>query len=608
MRKQALQATRTRRSVNSGPLVVLGQHKKIEGKCVFYARNMPAITTYSTHETGPPGGSGPPCETGPLAGFGPPGGAGRPCGTGPPSGAGPPEGTGPPQIAGLLNGNSMPLKPKRAVIVKQTTKPKEKLKNQSLKRKEKMKNYKPIVRIGQIIASGLLMLQATGVFAAAGDLIGNRATLTFNGGTVLESDPLGNSATGATNGGDTEFVEDRIINFVVTETTGLTVSAGTSTSGNVLEFTVTNTGNGTQDFLLAAVNNVGGTDPITLVADTFESTANVFVEDGTTPGSYQASEDLGIYIAGLAPTLSRTVYIVSDMPAAPATGEVSVVSLVAQAATVVAGGSEATAADAGAGINDDDNGSPSPIASDYCNGDAACNVAAGSGTGTGLGGVTDIPDDPANEEIVFNDPAASDPVDEDSAGATDVDRNGQASDTGSYTIVGAVISVTKTVGAAVFDTINLTNNVKALPGATSYIPYTITISNAGPGSAILTNITDQLGATLRIDPDFTSDNGTTFEAPPFNVSAQTFEIDTGINLPAVSTRTAALSYCTAAADADTCSAPIALGSLITVSLNDAASGLIMEDVAPAGAGPEDYVAGELKDGDTITIRFQVIMQ
>ena len=458
-----------------------------------------------------------------------------------------------------------------------------------------MKNYKPIVRIGQIFASGLLMLHASAVFAVAGDSIANKAVLSFNGGLLITSSPGGNSVVGDA-GADTVFTEDRVINFAVLETTGASVTAAQNTSGNVLTFTVTNNGNGTQDFLLAAVNNVGGTDPFTASLDAFESTADVFVDQNGN-GTYELLIDTGLFIQDLGPTQVETVFIVSTMPAVLADGVVSVVSLAAQVAATRTFGTdlETVATDKGLGINEDDNNRVSPAGSDYCNGNATCNVAAGA--------VSTVADDPAAEEIVFNDPINVG-VDADSDGGVDLVRNGQASDSGSYTIASAVLTVTKTVGAAVFDTINGTSNAKAIPGATSYIPYTITISNAGPVSATLTSISDILGATLRVDPDFTSDNGTTFES----AAGDTFEIDTGINAPATTTRTAALTYCTAAADADTCSALAALGSTITVSLNDAFSGMASEDVAPVGAGPEDYVAGELKAGDTITIRFQVIMQ
>ena len=530
MRMQNKKFISNQRLVNNGPLVVLGNRKKRDAPVIYHRRDGPLLETE------------------------------------PPDGTGPPEGTGPPKIQGnrpemilpknTTNGNTLVLKWFRASEERNYI-------NLNM-RKTKMKNFK-LKRLLSLVFLGCLSAwHAPTVFAAAGDTISNTATLTFDVGgtaTVLESSPLGNLVTGVGAGTATDFLEDNLINFTVLTSDGASVSVAQSTTGQVLTFTVTNNGNGAQDFSLSAINAaIGDPDPfIPANLDAFDPTSfAIFVEDGTTAG-YQALEDTATYIDELAPLGVATVYIVSVIPGALANDDLAVMTLVAQ---VAAGDPAGTPGTQGADITTDD---------------------------------TLNPDVTTTEENVFNDAAG----DLDSLGAVDVIKNGQHSDTSSYIVGAAILTVTKT-SATIWDPVNgaLANNPKAITGA--YTQYTITVANdalAG-ASGDLTSLGDTLVGTT-LDPNLLSTTaGLPIVAPgDYEGGAGTaFRIvtsGTGRNA-ALNASTSSTNYCTgdaADADADGCSSAIAIDFTALESMD-----------AEAG-----YTAGELKAGESVVIVFNVII-
>jgi hypothetical protein len=350
-----------------------------------------------------------------------------------------------------------------------------------------MKTFNHKRLLGLALTGGLSLLGAQSAFAAAGDSISNTATLNYSVGgaaqTLIESSDTGNSTPGTGNGTATTFLEDRVINFTVTRggATGTAVPNGTL---QAVQYTITNNGNGSQGFLLKGLNNADGTaDPFGGNADSWDATPGTiqtFVEDGTTAG-FQPAEDTAAYVATLAAGSSVDVYVVSTIPLVDsssnplATGDVAVMSLLAQVAIP---GSTGIAADA---ITTDDNGNESTGGTGFTNG--AENVADATGTGVA------IPDDPATEQTVFNDPA----------GTLDVAQDAQNSDDSSYTIQTANLTVTKT-SAALWDFVNQANNPKSIPGG-SVVRYTITVANAaGAADATLTTISDTLA--LPVDTQF----------------------------------------------------------------------------------------------------------
>lgn len=312
--------------------------------------------------------------------------------------------------------------------------------------------WKHSVRAGMALAA-LALAAAQGAQAAgtpSGTSIANRATVSYDIGAttqpVIESAPGGNSTPGATNGADTTFVVDNRVDHIVNEVSGTYSPVAAGGVNEVLEFTVTNTGNTVQDYSLSAVN---GTDPFG-GTDNFDATGViVVVDDGD--GVYDAG-DTATYIDELSDAVvgGVTVWVVRDIPAGQLAGDISAITLSAQ---VAQGGLAGTQ---GADITTDD----------------AAN-----------------PDNSATVQIVFAD----------GAGYSDAANDGLHSDAGAFQVQAASISVDKT-SAVISDPINGAAGPgvfpKAIPGAT--VEYTVTISNAGTATATATNVqvSDSLNAEI----------------------------------------------------------------------------------------------------------------
>lgn len=341
-----------------------------------------------------------------------------------------------------------------------------------------MKASKRNKLLGLALVGSYSLFNATGALAAAGDDIANTATLSYTVGGNSQT-PIPASVT---------FKEDRKVNFTVARTVAEDVSSGAT--NQAVEFTITNNGNATQDFLLRAEHLLGAADPFAGSADIFTPTGiSAFVETNATPG-YQDGADTDVFVSGLAAGSSISVYVVSDMPttrtdtSALVDGDQSVVALIAQVAEVGTG----VAADA---IVDDDNGNASP--------GGTFQVTGGSTTVTAGTGGSDIADT-VNMETVFADPVGA-------GGSSSTARTGEHSDASTYTMVIAALTVSK-VSRAIYDDINDGENVaganpKAIPG--SVVRYTVTVANgAGAGDAVLTTITD--APPLAVDTQFGSGN------------------------------------------------------------------------------------------------------
>ncbi len=432
-----------------------------------------------------------------------------------------------------------------------------------------MKTSKRNKLLGLALTGSFGLLGASGVHAVAGDTISNTATLGYSVGgtaqTVIESGTgAGNSNPGVGNGTATNFVEDRVINFTVVRggATGTAVPGGTLQS---VEFTLTNSSNSDQGFLLKGLNNADGTaDPLGGTNDEFDASAvQAFVESGATPG-FQTGEDTAAFVASLASGLSATVYVVSTIPLVDSGSNpllntnVAVMSLIAQVANNNSTGVNTDA------ITNDDNGNTSPGGNGFTNGGA--NVTAGT--------VNDIADDPATMQTVFNDTVGTLA----GSGVADVVKNAQHSDDSSYTITTATLTVTKT-SAALWDFVNLASNPKSIPGG-SVIRYTITIANAaGAADADLTSIVDDL--PLSIDTQF--GDGT-------NANAAV----SGVNNVRITDGLSVVVFCQADAnDANTDGCDSTLGSV--------ANRLNVDLTAVAG------ITNTLQAGETLTIMFDVLL-
>jgi len=391
-----------------------------------------------------------------------------------------------------------------------------------------------ILALGLMLASPMAWAAGT----ASGTDISNNAQVNYSVGGVAQTTPS-NSAT---------FKVDNVVRVLVSEGNNAATPVIPGASAQVVTFTVTNQGNTTQDYSLAAANLANGTT-LTLGAtthtDSFDGTAcSVRVESGATAG-YQAGEDTATSIASLAADASKTVYVVCNIPLSLANGADAIVSLTATTSN-------------------------------------ATSCATACVTTTQTAGA----DSPLVVDVVFGDAAGSD----DSA------RDGKHSARDAYRVTSASLSINKTV-VPVCDPFNFNATPKNVPGA--YVRYEITIANA-PGSgasATLTTITDALPAAIAFDPDLRTGSGSACAASnPESAAGSGFKLScTGGSRACVGTPV----FYTGASDTD---AVTVAGQNVTVT---AGSGPAGNKVLGVEAG---YAAGELKPGESITIRFNAIIQ
>lgn len=184
--------------------------------------------------------------------------------------------------------------------------------------------------------------------------------------------------------------------------------------------------------------------------------------------------------------------------------------------------------------------------------------------------------------------AAVDVVFADTAGLDAIDtlRDGRASGRSVYSIVTAALLVSKTV-TTLCDPVNGSTQPKNIPGA--FARYTVTISNTGSASATLGQITDALNANVDFDVDLITGTGAAANCATGQVPQSAAGVGFALTYTA---RGAGFTprYMTTGANGD--GATHATGN-ITI---DFATAL------PAGGG---YTAGELKQGESLSIVYQV---
>jgi len=423
--------------------------------------------------------------------------------------------------------------------------------------------------ISLVLVGSFALLNAPNAFAAAGDPISNTATLGYSVGgtpqTIIESSGgAGNTNPGVGNGTATTFVEDRVLSFSVTRG-GSTSSVSPKGTLQATEFTLLNTGNANQGFLLKGLNNNDGTaDPQGGSADAFDvTTVQTFIESGANAG-YQSAEDTVAFVASLAPNTPLVVYVVSTVPefrtdgtTALVNADTSVLTLVAQIAN------DASTGVAGDAIVIDDNNHASPGGTGFTNGGA--DVTAGVA-------VPAIDDDPTTEEVVFGDLSGTQAGD----ATADAASNGQHSDDNSYTIQTTTLNVLK-VSTVLWDPVNLNSKPKTFPG--SFVRYTITINNTGAVAATLTTISDVLTTTL-MDTVF-SDGGAANASLPA----------AGTNNVRIVDGVGATTFCTAnGSAADGCTYAGSVGDTVLIDLGVAAGTAV------------------LAAGQSLTVEFNAIVQ
>jgi uncharacterized repeat protein (TIGR01451 family) len=332
--------------------------------------------------------------------------------------------------------------------------------------------------VGLLLGSLFLWGVSAPGFAAGtapGTSISNQATLNYevsgNPQTAIDSD----GDTGTPGVQTTDFVVDRKVDLTVVKNGDATVLPGTT--DQVLAFTLTNTGNDTHGYLLSAIPGVDASE------DDFDMTSvRIYIDNGTI-GTFDGADVLytgAADVGNLAPTpaagSSINLLIVSNTPAAPANGTTSLYHLLAQATD--AGTANPTTATLGA-------------------------------------------DDPAVVDTAFADGDGSAP------GVTDDLRDGFHSDSGTYTVESAAVTVTKSSEVTNDGFGNGAPDAKAIPGAT--VTYTIVVDNsAGTADASNLVLTDtlqepevSLSGSVGYDAGCTAPNNDTYVLPILTMNVGT---------------------------------------------------------------------------------------
>ncbi|MCZ6618562.1 MAG: hypothetical protein O7E57_10545 [Gammaproteobacteria bacterium] len=300
-----------------------------------------------------------------------------------------------------------------------------------------------------VITTAVTLLFAQHTLAAgtlAGVTVANQAQVDYEVAAVAQelilSDPLGNSIPGAGSGADTtDFLVDNRVDFTIVEF-GLigATSVFPGQDDAVTTFQLTNTGNETQDYALAAAN-LGIGVIVNGNTDTVDMGGVEVYSD--TDGSLDFSVADLTFVDELDPDLSILIFIVADAGLALLDLDVANVELTA------------TTHDSGT------IGTLDALTTD----DSA------------------IPDSTTTVEVVFAD---------DGLGAV---GDGIETQRDGYIVSSAALTITKT-SAVLSDPFNLAVNPKAIPGAV--VEYTITVQNNGAVDADQVAITDVLDASLTI--------------------------------------------------------------------------------------------------------------
>lgn len=282
---------------------------------------------------------------------------------------------------------------------------------------------------------------ASAALTPAGTVVKNQATLDYKVGGISQNQVPSTETT---------FNVDRKVNFTVTYVPGAFVNVFPGATDQALTYTVTNSGNDTQDFdLTVAQMNGGGV--LTGTDNIDAGNVRLFLDNGD--GVFGAG-DTDITAAHLldevAADQTLTVFVIGDF-------------LLPQVNANVAGITVAARALHGHG--------------------------AGAGAAITGGAVTDTNGAVAGNAIytVFADVADANPNFELVAGA--------------YRIAAPVLNVNK-VHSVIWDPVNFNSTPRSIPG--SYVQYAITITNdaASLASASLTTIQDTLDANTTLDPNF----------------------------------------------------------------------------------------------------------
>ena len=292
-------------------------------------------------------------------------------------------------------------------------------------------------RLAIVFTSIVLPVAAHAVGTNAGLEIRNSAQASFSVSGIAQTPVNSNS---------TQTFVDELIDVVVVSTNAGPVGVSSPDVGAVLEFTVTNTGNGAETFQLIANVAVGGDD--------FNpALTQLYLETNSVPGlQIGASGDTPYLSPGNDPLLAEDesiqVYALSSIPAGLTQNNEGALQLRAVSTTIIAGSGMADPSDPGF---------PVP--------------------GTSYAGAGD-PDEAGTGNVIAV------------VGATQDVNNLLISAEGRYVVSSAVVALTKTAS----NVVDPFGGATLVPGAV--ITYTLEVEVSGTGTAEALAITDLIPAEL----------------------------------------------------------------------------------------------------------------
>lgn len=191
-------------------------------------------------------------------------------------------------------------------------------------------------------AASLLAVGAATPAVAAGTVAG---TTISNTASATYTDPVGTLVTVPSNKVDLRV--DELLNVTVATAETGDVAGLPGATGQVVKFTVTNTGNGSEAFRLSPITAIGG--------DGFDPVATSIVLDRNGNGVYDAGVDI-VYSAGsndpvLAPDASIRVFVLATLPSGASDGQRGQLDL---SATAITGSGAAGTIVSGAGTGGGD--------------------------------------------------------------------------------------------------------------------------------------------------------------------------------------------------------------------------------------------------------------
>jgi len=282
---------------------------------------------------------------------------------------------------------------------------------------------------------------ATPPLTRAGTTISNTASATFDTG--------GGSTT--INSNQVDLLVDELLDVTVDSSNPADVPTTPGATGQVLTFSVTNNGNGVENFVLSTIANAGGDNYDPIVTQTYIDNGDGVFDAGTdtpyTPGANDPELD---------PDESVTVFVVATTPGGVVDGNRGIVSLVAAAVTGTGAPGDSFAGRGEGG------------------GDAVVGSTGADGTDAGAFIVSAATVTLVKSAVVTNALGTADPI----PGATIT-----------YTIVATVAGSGSVSGLAITDNI---------PADTSYVTGSITLGGVAQSDAVDADAGDYNGTRINV--------------------------------------------------------------------------------------------------------------